>query len=792
MHYTATAGIAPVLKLRSFRLPLSSSESASRQAKCDQHTYRIVTVEMNLDADKAFSDLYPDESIFRAHLWALQGCISDRKNYHSWARQLRFVAPVQGNETASTSVTASDDPEEKAETIDDGSTTSESSSGDCQCKAWPSFRGHVGEKALQITPAAGISDCTHYVAVSWCWKTTGSSFEHYMVGNVNRKSKTPSVIMSRAIAFAANKNQSFIWIDKECIDQDNRDDKEAGIQSMDLVYQRSRWPVGLLNSFFDKQYHLDIWDCLMGREGIATERMGHLLEVLQILAGDKWFTRAWILQETVAGGMGMTLLARHKDGLDKPYSLGTIEGEIELTIGELQNCLAWAEECVDDAGADLDEGIADEIKQLTLKIWDFNPTMSHDPDIGPAETASESGAKIDHVYDNPAFRHTCNAAQALTYLRSRQNSRNPDRIAILANLCDYSIRLDTNHIVQRNTNGLGCGFSICAFALAVFNGDLSLTLSRMLEQSAAPDHIGYCWGPRNDAILQQLPFYAEGEIIVRLETPKILRNGGLCVSGWLWEISADDEVKSPTTQALKPTTQQLAVPTIVWSLVKDVAGQGLSDLADVLWDSCKLGLLGTRDDLFRYATPPRVPQYMNEVLDIETGDLFEGEGSWDEEDEAYEGRFGIHTNDPTQWIWGPALFYGTLQAAHLRSIHFTNGLDPHKNENTGSHEHSETACLPITKPSAVFDPDDSDWTLPKPVNHPSTRYVFTPATVLDTKMTRSEQEGYPFSWFVDQPSSSEGFDLDAQTGHLILRGLQTCRGYWKIPQEAEPQTFVLY
>ena len=743
-----------------------------------------MAAEMKLDADEVFSDLYQDESIFRAHLLALQDCINDRKSYHHWAHRLRFIAPVKENQAANTVVTPSNKPEGGAKIIEDDATSSESSAEDCQCSAWPSFRGHVGDQTLQITPAACCPDCTHYVAVSWCWKTTGSAFEHHMVGEVNRQSKTPAVVMSRAIKFAANKSQRFIWIDKECIDQEDRNDKEAGIQSMDLVYQRSAWPVGLLNSEFNEQSHLDIWDCLIQRQDIASERVRDLLEVLKILGEDKWFSRAWILQESVSGTVKMTLLAQHKRGLTKSEYLGTIDGEIEFTIEQLQHSLAWAEQCVDDAESDIAEELADEIKQLSSKIWDFNPL--HVPDTGPVETASE----IDEVYNDPDYRQTCNAAQALTYLRLRQNSRKPDRIAILANLCNYSVRLDTNKIVELNRNGLGCGFSICAFALALFNGDLSLTITKGPEHNVVSEHMGHCWGPRNDSRLQHVPYYEEDDIIVRMKAPRLLRDSGLCVSGWLWEMRGDDQVEVQTTHALHgPAAQQHPVPLILWSLLRDVAGQGLEDLTDVLWNCCNMQFFGTREDLFKDRTPTRISRHLNEALDDEMTDVLDRDEAWEWQDGDYSSSLATYSHQATEWIWRPAHVNGFMPAARLSDMHFSDREDLRP----GDFEHSDDSNMFTSKPSGVFDPQDLHWTVPTSMDDLSASYyVFTPATILDTEMTRSQRRGDTFSWIIEPPRSLGGFGVEAGTGHLMIRGLQTCRGYWKIPQGAEPQTFVLY
>ena len=63
-------------------------------------------------------------------------------------------------------------------------------------------------------------------------------------------------------------------------------------------------------------------------------------------------------------------------------------------------------------------------------IWNYIPFIV--PNFAPG------GRKIDAPQ-----RQLCNAAQAFTFLDSRFNSFFPDRLAILANLCDYEYRINT-------------------------------------------------------------------------------------------------------------------------------------------------------------------------------------------------------------------------------------------------------------------------------------------------------------------------------------------------------------
>lgn len=62
--------------------------------------------------------------------------------------------------------------------------------------------------------------------------------------------------------------------------------------------------------------------------------------------------------------------------------------------------------------------------------------------------------KWTHTAGKTKVRRSCSAAVALSYLRTKQNTHVPDRLAILANLCNYDIRLDTIEL-EKKTHILG-------------------------------------------------------------------------------------------------------------------------------------------------------------------------------------------------------------------------------------------------------------------------------------------------------------------------------------------------
>jgi hypothetical protein len=75
------------------------------------------------------------------------------------------------------------------------------------------------------------------------------------------------------------------------------------------------------------------------------------------------------------------------------------------------------------------------------------------------------GNDVDHLKP----RSACSAATAISLLRSRKISRVVDRLTILANICNYSIRINTHDLEL--TQACLCP---CILALSLLNGDDSL------------------------------------------------------------------------------------------------------------------------------------------------------------------------------------------------------------------------------------------------------------------------------------------------------------------------------
>lgn len=114
-----------------------------------------------------------------------------------------------------------------------------------------------------------------------------------------RPTRAPKIIIRRADNYAVVHKVPYIWIDQECIDQDDPADKEPGIQAMDPVYRRAKHTVGLLDTPITSQNALDAlsYACWQHKTWNSTEYQREesvpLLEIFFKLAQDPWFSRAW-------------------------------------------------------------------------------------------------------------------------------------------------------------------------------------------------------------------------------------------------------------------------------------------------------------------------------------------------------------------------------------------------------------------------------------------------------------------------------------------------------------------
>jgi len=296
-----------------------------------------------------------------------------------------------------------------------------------------------------------------------------------------------------------------LTIVKECINQDDTEEKIMAIQSMDLVYIKADISIGLLESpplskdqlaalgFLNKwgQYRVRGEEYPPSLDDKIWALADEIFNLMDVISREQWNTRAWILQESFSAGPNMVLLLNDTKGVHTELaSLGAgfpFASHTALNMDFLNSCIFLTQQFF----TLYSKGIFDEhevavefmrktgtqlftvLDQLQLQFIRNPPDDPMDPErseIGFEHPDGLGNSKIGWSRLG-AMKRSCNAAMALTYLRYRDNTVISDRLSIFANLCNYEYRLNTQAVEQT-----GYPLSSAIMALSLLNGDYSLLL----------------------------------------------------------------------------------------------------------------------------------------------------------------------------------------------------------------------------------------------------------------------------------------------------------------------------
>ena len=316
-----------------------------------------------------------------------------------------------------------------------------------------------------------------YVAVSYTNEASDSeqetrAFGGYRIvgsaqGNVAAPTKVRDRVVQRAMSYADHHRVKFIWIDDECINRDDQDEHETAMQSMDLIYSFSKYPVGLLTKPIKTPEQLDLLQRLLRSDfmehsgnrnppvlvsEISVRMASKIVDLLDYITSDKWWTRAWIFQENYRSAVNMTLLIPCSLLLsDVPTKdeLCSIPGELQVksVVFHEQStlfCLAFL--------------------QKTGEEWQGSHTKCKDI-LGKA-------GKYNLLYQHGYLAGQGSARKAMspfifTDIGNRDISVAPDLLAIAANCCNYSIRLNTKSLESTSHS-----LSMSILALYLLNGEI--------------------------------------------------------------------------------------------------------------------------------------------------------------------------------------------------------------------------------------------------------------------------------------------------------------------------------
>ena len=177
-----------------------------------------------------------------------------------------------------------------------------------------------------LDPVSDPERGREYVAVSYTWdfseeeeeQDSGRNFGGYYVesrktGELAQPSNVRDVVWGRVLRYAAHVKCNTIWIDRECVDQDNAREKETAIQNMHLVYSLSRRPIALLTHVIQTTEELDLIVSLLFGD-LREDMEAAALDLLDKITSDLWWQRAF--QEDYRASTRMMLLIPHTSNLE--------------------------------------------------------------------------------------------------------------------------------------------------------------------------------------------------------------------------------------------------------------------------------------------------------------------------------------------------------------------------------------------------------------------------------------------------------------------------------------------
>jgi hypothetical protein len=315
------------------------------------------------------------------------------------------------------------------------------------------FKKRVGEQDM--------NPVRDYIAVSYScrpmteYESPAKDLPEYKIVAENGSERNNSVrnlVISRVLRYAEYAESSLFWIDQECVNQKSKREKQMAMDSMDRVYNGSRYPVGLLSTIICDESHIDSLALLLGGELVGYSRRddcsvlvqydkkkaSSILDLLELLQKDRWWQRAWIFQEEYLGGQRMELLIRHTQWLEavKRKMFAVV---MSKRTDHRRNKFIDGEICI----------LASQFRQQATRFIFGKYNVLY------RETEAEGSAMSWMIFAD---------------LAARIVDRKYDILPIAANSCDYAVRLDSQALAAKKHPKHGVG--LCALAMYLLNGEI--------------------------------------------------------------------------------------------------------------------------------------------------------------------------------------------------------------------------------------------------------------------------------------------------------------------------------
>jgi hypothetical protein len=295
-----------------------------------------------------------------------------------------------------------------------------------------------------------------FVAVSYSFKSAEESLEKYTMGFEVRNTKdqflkqvkTRDIVLERVIKYAEAVEIPYFWIDQECLDQRDAEKLQEALDSMDLVYHRSKYSVALLEIILESN-EIDLLDLLMSGDYVHRAKIDSMVHMLKHVQEDRWWKRAWTFQEEYLAGHNMELLIRHKSmpGVRIRSAPADMEGEVRISATQFRDRVTdFLQDLIEKNTTTGDFRVT--CKTLLRPFRRYN--------LLEETTDSANGrAMSSDVFED---------------LESRGIDRPFDLLPIAANVCDYRVRLHSAELAKTSHSAGLVG--LCTLTMYLLNGEI--------------------------------------------------------------------------------------------------------------------------------------------------------------------------------------------------------------------------------------------------------------------------------------------------------------------------------
>jgi hypothetical protein len=368
-----------------------------------------------------------------------------------------------------------------------------------KCLSVPTEPWESNAMTLKSIPKGDINETQNYVAVSYSCEhmpdyesddSGGYDVKQHPRDQSPKPNRTRRRVIQRALRYADHVESPFIWVDQDCVDQKNTARKRVAMDSMDLVYSRSEFPVGLMATVLNTEDEVSALQSLLGCESASEEDLAILcnrqtiaqtMDLLERFSKDRLWSRAWTFQEEYVAGISMNILIRHKPELEqlkrKKFKVLDKHGN------EIQNVHIEEEICF--PAAKFREKTT--IFLLALQERKFQDWQER----------SNYLLGFFNRY-NVLYRLTASAcykamsSKVIADIHSRGIGRKYDRFPIVANSCDYATRFHAEEMTK-----LPYSVNLCTLAMFILNGEIivndqeHMALPTEMSLSEYLDHISF-------------------------------------------------------------------------------------------------------------------------------------------------------------------------------------------------------------------------------------------------------------------------------------------------------------